>query len=234
MGARGRGVPVSTPPTASAGPDHIFVEQTSPDGAVVSLDGSGSSDPEGDQLTYSWYAGGEEIATGVSPNVELGPGETIVTLIVNDGVWDAEATITVTVKDTTAPDLVVPDDVTVEQDGPGGTVVELTAVATDACDPDVEVVSDAPALYLCGETIVTFTATDSNGNVSWDTVLVTVLDTTAPVLTLEYPAEAPDLWPPNHRFVEVLTGSAFDTCDVGLALAVDISVIDSAGGAGKD
>lgn len=39
----------NTAPTADAGPD-----QTVDTGAVVSLDGSGSSDPDGDSLTFSW------------------------------------------------------------------------------------------------------------------------------------------------------------------------------------
>lgn len=39
----------STAPTADAGSD-----RTVDTGAVVSLDGSGSSDPDGDSLTFSW------------------------------------------------------------------------------------------------------------------------------------------------------------------------------------
>lgn len=39
----------NSPPTANAGPD-----QTVNLGAVVTLDGSGSADPEGDTVTYQW------------------------------------------------------------------------------------------------------------------------------------------------------------------------------------
>jgi hypothetical protein len=71
------GVPVDVtgggtnmPPSADAGPDQT-VEGTSPAGAPVTLDGSGSSDDAQPQpLTYSWtWAGGS--ATGVNPTVTI-------------------------------------------------------------------------------------------------------------------------------------------------------------------
>jgi hypothetical protein len=46
------------PPTASAGPD-----QTVASGASVSLDGTGSSDPDGDTLSYAWTQSAEPSVT---------------------------------------------------------------------------------------------------------------------------------------------------------------------------
>ena len=94
------------PPTANAGPDQT-VEWTT-GGAVVTLDGSGSSDPDGDTLTYTWTGPFPEsggTVSGVSPAVtlpSLGPFD--ITLVVNDGTVDGEPdTLTITVVDTTAP-----------------------------------------------------------------------------------------------------------------------------------
>ena len=53
------------PPIADAGPDQTL-EQTSLQGAMVTLNGTGSSDPDNDTLTYYWnWTGGS--ATGATP-----------------------------------------------------------------------------------------------------------------------------------------------------------------------
>jgi hypothetical protein len=79
-------------PVANAGPDQLGLLP-----GVVTLDGSGSSDPNGDPLTYSWSltppAGSAAVlssTTSVSPTftVDL-PGDYVVELIVNDGTVDS-------------------------------------------------------------------------------------------------------------------------------------------------
>ncbi len=57
---------------------------------TVTLDGTGSYDPEGLPLTYHWYRSGKEISTEATFNVEVPVGEETFTLIVNDGVNDSE------------------------------------------------------------------------------------------------------------------------------------------------
>lgn len=82
-------------PVADAGPDQ-FVDQTMPAGAPVTLDGSGSSDPDGDPLTYTW-TGPFGTATGARPTVTLPVGTSTVTLTVNDGLASDTGTMAVTV-----------------------------------------------------------------------------------------------------------------------------------------
>ena len=167
------------PPIADAGDDQV-VEQDSLGGASVTLNGSGSTD-DGKiaPLIYRWmWVGGS--ATGVSPTLTLPMGLTTVTLSVYDGEYSDTDTVDITVQDTTPPEITCPGNVEVEQATADGTEVELEATATDICDADPTITSDAPAIFPLGETTVTFTATDDSGNSASCSMTVTVVDTTAP------------------------------------------------------
>jgi hypothetical protein len=96
---------VNQAPVANAGPDQT-VEQTSVSGADVVLDGSASSDPEGEPLTYEWtWTGGS--ASGVNPMVSLPPGETEISLTVSDGELSDTDTVCISIEDTTPPQIFI-------------------------------------------------------------------------------------------------------------------------------
>jgi len=78
----------NTPPVADAGPDQtVYTDDVNT--AQVTLDGSGSYDPDGDELTYAWFMYGYKIATGANPTGLLPVGEYTIQLIVNDGQDDS-------------------------------------------------------------------------------------------------------------------------------------------------
>ena len=118
-------------------------------------------------------------------------------------------TQTVTVTDTTAPVITAPADVSVEANAVSSTVAIGTATASDLVDGAASVSNNAPATFLLGTTVVTYTATDAAGNAATATQSVTVVDTTAPVLIV----------PGN---VSVEANAVLSTVAIGTATATDI------------
>lgn len=121
-------------PIADAGPD-----QTVPAGtncmSIVTLDGSGSSDADGDPLSYTWTWDGGSVS-GINPTIQLPLGTPTITLVVNDGVMDSDSdSVEITVIDTTPPEItlsVTPDTLW----PPNHKMVEVSVdvSAADNCD----------------------------------------------------------------------------------------------------
>jgi hypothetical protein len=116
-------------------------------GKPVQFDGSGSHDPEGDPLTYSWdFGDGSPEGTGETPiHVYVNERIYIVTLIVNDGETDSEpATTTATIRVAHwDDDDVIPTDRWVEFYG-------LATIDGIAAEPGDEVAAFDPDAVLCG------------------------------------------------------------------------------------
>jgi hypothetical protein len=97
------------------------------------------------------------------------------------------ASFVITVKDTTPPALAVSGDIVAEATSPEGAAVNYDpAAATDAVDA-TDPASCSPAsgtTFAFGATVVTCTATDAAGNEGHKTFIVTVQDTTPPVLAM--------------------------------------------------
>ena len=161
--------PNNQAPIADAGPNQPDAECTGQSTAgcvTVTLDGTGSSDPDGDTLTYTWEPGR---LGGSSPTPILPLGTHEFTLEVDDanGGTDTD-TVTVTVVDTIAPSLTVPADITQVAASPLGDAIAFTATATDAGDasPVVTCTPASGATFPLGTTTVECTAEDLSGNIS--------------------------------------------------------------------
>jgi hypothetical protein len=94
--------PLNQAPVANAGSARV-VAGASAAGTIVQLDGSASTDPDSDTLTYRWsgpFPEGNGMVTGAKPSITLPFGNSQVTLVVNDGEVDsAPVTAPVTVSD---------------------------------------------------------------------------------------------------------------------------------------
>jgi probable HAF family extracellular repeat protein len=81
-------------PSANAGGPYSGLE-----GSPIAFDGSASSDPDGDRLTYTWYFGDGSVAYGrTATNTYADSGDYAGTLVVSDGVADASALFSVHVE----------------------------------------------------------------------------------------------------------------------------------------
>ncbi|MCL6591934.1 MAG: putative Ig domain-containing protein [Firmicutes bacterium] len=170
-------------PIANAGPDQLNIEANSANGVQVHFDGSTSSDPDGDILTYTW-SGPFGTITGVSPTVQIPLGAYTITLKVNDGSLEATDTLQISVVDTTPPAITIPTDITVAATGETTSVTLPTTTAIDLVDGMVSVVNNAPAVYPLGVTEITFTASDNHGNTAIKTMTVTIIDSNPPLISI--------------------------------------------------
>lgn len=125
------------PPVADAGMD-VTIECTTPGGELIALDASGSSDPDGDALTYSWSVpagvslddSASSTPTGTFP---LGSHTLILTVTDTAGNTDMDS-VTILVQDTTAPSVECTADTELLWPPNHGMVpVTFTVSAWDAC-----------------------------------------------------------------------------------------------------
>lgn len=131
-------------PNADAG-EYGTIEATGTTTSVT-LDGSGSSDPdEGDELSYTWEVNGETVS-GETAEIDLSIGSYEVSLTVTDqdGASNTD-TATVVVKDTTAPVLTVNQQVESLWPPNHKMVLVASISATDAVDnnPTIDVEIDS-------------------------------------------------------------------------------------------
>jgi len=112
-------------------------------------------------------------------------GETTITWTATDTSGNsASATQTVTIVDTTSPSITAPGSITMEATSSDSNIVTLgNPVSSDLVDTP-SIFNNAPDLFPLGETIVTWTATDTSGYSVSATQTVSIVDTTSPELIM--------------------------------------------------
>jgi hypothetical protein len=212
-------------PIANAGEPQTF-ECTGNGGASVVLNGSESTDPDGNALTYLWTADGLAFddPTSPTPAAQFPLGGTIVTLVVNNGVEDSDPDyVTITVVDRTSPSVTCPAPATHECDGARHAVVAmLSAVGIDGCQPELHWTNDhtgdgadASGSYALGTTVVTFQAEDASGNTATCSTTVTVVDSLPPSGRVVAPSDGSCLGP--SQLPVTIVDDFMDACDPALA-----------------
>jgi hypothetical protein len=120
-------------PTALAGPDQVAACVDG--GALIHLDGSLSSDPLNEVLTYKWFAGASVFSTLAAPTKMVPLGQHTLTLEVADPAGQTHRDdVVVTVTDLVAPAVAL--NVATSELWPANGKMELVASgvgATDAC-----------------------------------------------------------------------------------------------------
>src|SRR5574340_1224469 len=94
----------------------------------------------------------------------------------------AKAVQKITVVDTTPPVLTAPQPVTVEAKSPDHNSVDIGLPSVNDAVGVESVTNDAPPYFSIGTTTVTWKAIDTSGNAATATQVVTVKDTTPPVI----------------------------------------------------
>jgi probable HAF family extracellular repeat protein len=172
-------------PVAVAGPN-----QTVDCAAQVTLDGSQSSDPDNDPLTFEWSLGGYVLGADERLAVSLPLGTSVITLKVTDPRGSsAQTDVIVCVVDTAPPTVACPAPTAASADAKGQAPIPnvlAQAIASDNCTtPQSLIVSQDPAagtLVGLGPHLITVTVGDPSGNTATGSTLFTVVDTTPPVI----------------------------------------------------
>jgi len=159
--------------------------------------------------------------TGISSIVHNAPdvfplGSTLIAWTATDNHGNiTTAYQTITVVDTTSPVIIPPQDITSEATDPIMNYIEFgELVASDSVGIE-SIINDKPTTFPLGSTTVTWTVTDTSGNISQATQVVTLVDTTLP-----------EIFAPTDIVAEA-TGLSSTMVELGEATAHDIMGIAS-------
>lgn len=145
--AQGGGSGGNQAPVANAGPDQTVTDSDGNGSQSVTLNGTGSSDPDGTISSYVWKEGATQIATGATPSVSLAVGTHTLTLTVTDnGGATASDTVVVTVN------------------GAGGVTPATVTSQVSADSDDAEQQQSGGSMYLTSSDLELVYDTATTGN----------------------------------------------------------------------
>ena len=168
---------VDTTPPAVTVPADMTEEATGPSGAAVTFSASASDLVDGALTPTCSPPSGSTFPLGMT---------TVSCTATDDAGNTGSASFDVTIVDTTPPTLNLPGNINQEGNTTGGANTSYIVSATDIVDPNPTVSCNPPSgsFFGLGTTAVDCSATDASGNSSNGSFNVTVVDTTAPTLSL--------------------------------------------------
>jgi alpha-tubulin suppressor-like RCC1 family protein len=219
-------------------PSDIVAEATSSSGATLNYLASALDAVDGPVSVSCLPASGSGFALGT----------TTVNCLSSDSAGNmSSGSFAVTVEDTTAPELTLPADMTVEATSAAGALVNYVATSADLVDgfTSADCTLAAGSQFALGSTTVVCESTDSSNNTSTGSFSIMVEDTTAPVLTLPADGltfEAGDVINYSASALDTVDGPVAVSCNVpdGSQLSftgpfsIDCTTEDSAGNTTSD
>lgn len=172
-------------PVTVAYKDTIAPEITAPSNVTVEATGSTT-------VVASSVLGNPTVTDNndPSPSVSYDPqgpytvGAHTITWLAEDASGNsASASQTLTVEDSTAPQITAPSDISTVATGSTTEVSLGTPVITEAVDPNPSVTPDKTGPFTFGSHTITWTAEDASGNKNTATQIVTITEPGAPTLT---------------------------------------------------
>ena len=167
----------TTAPAISGMPSDINLEATSGAGAVATWTAPNASDiVDGDRSVSCIPASGSTFAIG----------STTVNCTASDTRGNsASASFKVVVKDSTAPSITAPANMTLEATSAAGAAATFSVTANDVVDGSIvpTCTPSSGSTFALGTTTVNCSATDAHGNTAKASFTVTVQDTQPPAIT---------------------------------------------------
>jgi VWFA-related protein len=169
----------TNPPVANAGTDTTLYTNSNSCVVSATLDGTGSTNPDGGTLTYSWTGPFTGPLPGATPSINLGVGTNQIILSVtnNVGLTDLD-TVVITVRDTFPP---TPSQTSLTDITAQCSITLTPPTATDNCGGIINGTTPTTAFNTQDTFNVEWTYRDPSGNTSRQWQRVIIRDNTPPV-----------------------------------------------------